>query len=74
MPENTIVLKNNMLALLREQKLSIKEFSEKWGKDYSQVHKIVTKPDVNHNETITMVEVAQLLGVSVVDLFEINGV
>lgn len=68
------VIQNNIKGILVQKGWSIRKLSIALGKDYGQVHKIVsTDPMRGGTEIGTLIPIALLLNVTLDDLITSNG-
>lgn len=66
-------MRNNISNLLTKRGLSIRKMSIDLGMDYSATHKLVNREDLGTTQLITVINVAEYLGVSIEELYKIKG-
>lgn len=63
-------MKNNILKLLEERNISIRQLAINLNMDYAATYQLVHRKDLNKTQAGTLVNVAEYLGVDVKKLWE----
>lgn len=62
-------IENNILKILEKQNISIRKMSIDLKMDYSMAHSLVNRKSLKNTQLITLVKVADYLGVGMEELF-----
>lgn len=63
---------NNILTILNEKRVSIRELAVQLGKDYAGMHRLVNRESLDTTQFKTILEIADYLKVEIDDLYKSN--
>ena len=63
---------NNILTILNEKHVSIRELAVQLGKDYAGIHRLVNRESLDTTQFKTILEIADYLKVEIDDLYKSN--